>query len=112
MNRPITLVVILAITVAFPAKTEAGLLHQYQQAEVVLYGEGIDWRYADKYEDEEDGIAWMYDVILYAADEQQRDFRMDFTKKELPAELNNYADKLMYNRNIEAEFTRLKWKWV
>ena len=108
MKHPIVLVVILAMAVAFLAKTESGSLLQYQQAEVMLSGEGIGRRYADKNEDGEDDNAWIFDVILDAADEQQRDFCMDFTKKELPAELNNYADKLMYNRNNEAEFTRLK----
>ena len=70
------------------SKTDAGLQYQYQQAEVLLCGEGIGQRYADKYEDEADENAWMYDVILYAADEHQRDICMDFAKKEF----NRLAD--------------------
>lgn len=64
------------------SKTDAGLQHQYQMAEVLLCGEGIGKRYADKYEDEEDENAFMYDVILYAADEHQRDIRMDYARTE------------------------------
>jgi len=70
------------------SKTDAGLQHQYQMAEVLLCGEGIGKRYADKYEDEEDENAFMYDVILYAADEHQRDIRMDYARKEF----NRLAD--------------------
>lgn len=70
------------------SKTDAGLQHQYQMAEVLLCGEGIGKRYADKYEDEEDENAYMYDVILYAADEHQRDIRMDYARKEF----NRLAD--------------------
>lgn len=70
------------------SKTDAGLQHQYQMAEVLLCGEGIGKRYADKYEDEEDENAFMYDVILYAADEHQRDIRMDYARMEF----NRLAD--------------------
>ena len=70
------------------SKTDAGLQYQFQQAEVLLCGEGIGRRYADKYEDETDENSWMYDVILYAADEHQRDIRIDYAKKEF----NRLAD--------------------
>lgn len=70
------------------SKTDAGLQYQFQQAEVLLCGEGIGRQYADKYEDETDENSWMYDVILYAADEHQRDIRIDYAKKEF----NRLAD--------------------
>ena len=70
------------------SKTDAGLQYQFQQAEVLLCGEGIGRRYADKYEDETDENSWMYDVILYAADEHRRDIRIDYAKKEF----NRLAD--------------------
>lgn len=65
------------------SKTDAGLNHQYQQAETLLCGEGVGRRYADKYENEDDDEnAYMYDVILYAADPHQRDLLMDYAKNE------------------------------
>lgn len=65
------------------SKTDAGLYHQYQQAETLLCGEGVGRRYADKYEDEkEDENAYMYDVILYVSDQHQRDLLMDYAKQE------------------------------
>lgn len=65
------------------SKTDAGLNYQYQQAETLLCGEGVGRRYADKYEDEkEDENAYMYDVILYVADQHQKDLLMDYAKSE------------------------------
>lgn len=65
------------------SKTDAGLNYQYQQAETLLCGEGIGRRYADKYEDEkEDENAYMYDVILYVANQHQKDLLMDYAKYE------------------------------
>lgn len=65
------------------SKTDAGLNHQYQQAETLLCGEGIGRKYADKYEDEkEDENTYMYDVILYVADQHQQDLLMDYAKNE------------------------------
>ena len=54
----------------------------------MLCNEGIGGLYADKYEDEDDEYAYMYDVILYAADEHQRDIRMDYAR----TEFNRLAD--------------------
>ena len=75
------------------SKTDAGLQYQFQQAEVLLCGEGIGRRYADKYEDETDENSWMYDVILYAADEHQRDIRIDYAKKEFNSLADLYRPK-------------------
>lgn len=75
------------------SKTDAGLQYQYQQAELLLCSEGIGQRYADKYEDEEDENAWMYDVILYVADEHQRDIRMDYAKNEFQRLADLYRPK-------------------
>lgn len=63
------------------SRTDAGLEHQFMQAEVQLCNEGIGKRYADKYEDDIDDNSVLYDVILYVADEHQRDKRMDYAKK-------------------------------
>ena len=83
------------------SKTDAGLQHQYQQAEVLLCGEGIGQRYADRYENEEDENAWMYDVILYAADEHQRDIRMDYAKKEFNRLADIYRPK---TKNLQENY--------
>lgn len=61
--------------------TDAGVEHQFMLAEVQLCNEGIGKRYADKYEDDIDDNTALYDVILYVADEHQRDKRMDYAKK-------------------------------
>lgn len=63
------------------SKTDAGVSHQYQQAEVLLGGEGVGVCYADKYEEEDiDENAYMYDVILFVADSHQRDLLNDMAK--------------------------------
>lgn len=72
------------------SKTYSGLEHQFKQAEAVLCNEGIGGLYADKYEDEDDEYAYMYDVILYAADEHQRDIRMKYAEKEFIRLANLY----------------------
>ncbi len=87
------------------SKTDAGLQHQYQMAEVLLCGEGIGKRYADKYEDEEDENAFMYDVILYAADEHQRDIRMDYAR----TEFNRLADLYRPKTKCISENYRLQY---
>ena len=61
--------------------TDAGVEHQFMLAEVQLCNEGIGKRYADKYEDDIDDNTALYDVILYVADEHQRDLRMEYAKK-------------------------------
>lgn len=63
------------------SKTDAGIERQFMLAEVQLCNEGIGKRYADKYEDDIDDNTALYDVILYVADEHQRDKRMDYAKK-------------------------------
>lgn len=71
------------------SKTDAGLNHQYQQANILLCGENIGEKYDTLYGVEEDENAYMYDVILYAADQHQRDLLMDYAK----AEFEHLADK-------------------
>lgn len=71
------------------SKTDAGLSHQYQQANILLCGENIGEKYDTLYGVEEDENAYMYDVILYAADQHQRDLLMDYAK----AEFEHLADK-------------------
>ncbi len=68
------------------SRTDAGLQHQYFNAEILLCGEGVGQRYADNYET--DDYASMYDVILYVADGHQTDIRMDYAKEEF----NRLAD--------------------
>lgn len=88
------------------SRTDAGLSHQYQQADILLCGEGVGGRYADLYEDGEDEYAYMYDVILYAADQHQRDLLMDYAKGEFERLADLYRpktkrlpekDRLQYN---------------
>lgn len=75
------------------SKTDAGLSHQYQQANILLCGEGIGDKYADLYEDGEDEYAYMYDVILYAADQHQRDLLMGYAKGEFERLADLYRPK-------------------
>ncbi len=88
------------------SRTDAGLSHQYQQADILLCGEGVGGRYADLYEDGGDEYAYMYDVILYAADQHQRDLLMDYAKGEFERLADLYRpktkrlpekDRLQYN---------------
>mgnify|MGYP002518889551 FL=1 len=75
------------------SRTDAGLSHQYQQANILLCGEGVGDRYADLYEDGGDEYAYMYDVILYAADQHQRDLLMDYAKGEFERLADMYRPK-------------------
>lgn len=75
------------------SKTDAGLEHQFMQAEVQLCNEGIGKRYADKYEENIDDNTVLYDVILYVADEHQRDKRMDFAKNQFFELADAYRSK-------------------
>lgn len=75
------------------SKTDAGLSHQYQQADLLLCGEGVGDKYADFYEDGEDEYAYMYDVILYAADQHQRDLLMGYAKGEFERLADLYRSK-------------------
>lgn len=74
------------------SKTDAGLYHQYQQANILLCGEGIGDRYADVY-GEDDDYSYMYDVILYAADQHQRDLLMGYAKGEFERLADLYRPK-------------------
>ena len=63
--------------------TDAGLTHQFDQAEVLLCGEGIGYLYENEYDDEyDDDNACKYDVVLFAADEHQRELLMEYAKSE------------------------------
>lgn len=53
--------------------TDTDIDRQFRQAEAKLSNEGINYRYADKYYDEEDPNACKIDVILFAADSSQMD---------------------------------------
>ena len=76
------------------SRTDAGLNRQYEQAEVLLSGEGIGKLYGDKYEGESaDENAWMYDVILYAADEHQRDLLMNYSEIEFKRLADTYRSR-------------------
>lgn len=74
------------------SKTDAGLDHQYQQANILLCGEGIGDRYANVY-GEDDDYSYMYDVILYAADQHQRDLLMGYAKGEFERLADLYRPK-------------------
>ena len=74
------------------SKTDAGLYHQYQQANILLCGEGIGDRYANVY-GEDDDYSYMYDVILYAADQHQRDLLMGYAKGEFERLADLYRPK-------------------
>lgn len=74
------------------SKTDAGLNHQYQQANILLCGEGIGDRYANVY-GEDDDYSYMYDVILYAADQHQRDLLMGYAKGEFERLADLYRSK-------------------
>lgn len=78
------------------SRTDAGLSHQYQQADILLCGEGVGDRYADLYEDGGDEYAYMYDVILYAADQYQRDLLMDYAKGEFERLADTYRPKTKF----------------
>ena len=78
------------------SRTDAGLSHQYQQADILLCGEGVGDRYADSYEDGEDEYAYMYDVILYAADQHQHDLLMDYAKEEFERLADTYRPKTKF----------------
>lgn len=75
------------------SKTDAGIERQFMLAEVQLCNEGIGKRYADKYEDDIDDNTVLYDVILYVADEHQRDKRMDYAKKRFFELADTYRSK-------------------
>lgn len=85
--------------------TDAGLSHQYVQAETQLCGEGIGIWYDDKYCEFEDENTYMYDIILYAADNHQRDLLMDYAKAEFYRLTDLYRSK---TNNIEETY-RLKY---
>lgn len=78
------------------SRTDAGLSHQYKQADILLCGEGVGDRYADSYEDGEDEYAYMYDVILYAADQHQHDLLMDYAKEEFELLADTYRPKTKF----------------
>lgn len=75
------------------SKTDAGLSHQYQQAEILLCGENIGGKYDELYGDEDDENAYMYDVILYAADQQQSDLLKVYAKSEFERLADLYRPK-------------------
>ena len=76
--------------------TDAGLSRQFEQAEVLLCGEGIGNLYENTYEDEyDDDDACKYDVILFAADEHQRELLGEYAKKQF----FNLADKFRTKSN-------------
>jgi len=87
------------------SKTDAGLNHQYQQAETLLCGEGIGKWYADKYEEEnDDEDAYMYDIILYAADTRQREILMNDAKEafyQMADTYRNQTNKITENYRIQ-----------
>ena len=85
--------------------TDAGLSHQYDQADTLLCGEGIGIWYDDKYCMDENENAYMYDVILYAADNHQRDLLMAYAKDEFFRLADLYRSK---TNNIEERY-RLKY---
>ena len=85
------------------SRTDAGLEHQFVQAEVQLCNEGIGKRYADKYEDDIDDNTVLYDVILYVADEHQRDIRMDYAKKRFFDLADAYRSK---TKNLSEEYRK------
>lgn len=85
--------------------TDAGLSHQYIQAETLLCGESIGTRYDDKYCKDENENTYMYDTILYAADNHQRDLLMDYAKTEFFRLADLYRSK---TKNIEESY-RLKY---
>lgn len=63
------------------SQTDAGLSRQFDQAEVLLGGEGIGNLYESTYEGEyDDDNACKYDVILFAADEHQREILEGYAK--------------------------------
>ena len=74
------------------SKTDAGLYHQYQQANILLCGEGVGDRYANVF-GEDDDYSYMYDVILYAADQHQRDLLMGYAKGEFERLADLYRPK-------------------
>lgn len=83
------------------SKTDAGISFQFQQAETLLCGEEIGKRYSIKYDDEDDENAALYDVILYAADEHQRNLLMEYAKSEFYRLVDLYRPK---TKNISEKF--------
>ena len=83
------------------SKTDAGLNHQYQQANILLCGENIGDKYDTLYGDEEDENAYMYDVILYAADQHQHDLLMGYAKAEFERLADAYRSK---TKNIPEKY--------
>lgn len=84
------------------SRTDAGLQRQFFNAEVLLCGEGVGQRYAEIYgDDEDDDSAWMYDVILYAADEHQQNIRMNYAKEEFNRLADLYRPK---SKNIPEKY--------
>ena len=83
--------------------TDAGIEHQFMLAEVQLCNEGIGKRYADQYEDDIDDNAALYDVILYVADEHQRDIRMEYAKKRFYELADAYRSK---TKTLPEEYRR------
>ena len=83
------------------SKTDAGLNHQYQQANILLCGENIGDKYDTLYGDEEDENAYMYDVILYAADQHQHDLLMDYAKAEFERLADAYRSQ---TKNIPEKY--------
>lgn len=90
------------------SRTDAGLSHQYVQANILLCGEGIGDKYADLYEDGEDEYAYMYDVILYAADQHQRDLLMGYAKGEFERLADLYRPKTKHlQENYRLQYNNL-----
>ena len=83
--------------------TDAGVEHQFMLAEVQLCNEGIGKRYADQYEDDIDDNAALYDVILYVADEHQRDIREEYAKKRFYELADAYRSK---TKTLPEEYRR------
>ena len=83
------------------SKTDAGLNHQYKQANIRLCGENIGDKYDTLYGDEEDENAYMYDVILYAADQHQHDLLMDYAKAEFERLADAYRSQ---TKNIPEKY--------
>ncbi len=78
------------------SQTDAGLNRQFDQAEVLLCGEGIGNLYENTYESEyDDDNACKYDVILFAADEHQREVLNEYAK----TQFFNLADSYRVKSN-------------
>lgn len=76
------------------SQTDAGLSRQFDQAEVLLGGEGIGNLYENTYEGEyDDDNACKYDVILFAADEHQRELLEGYAKNQFFNLADTYRSK-------------------